>query len=122
MGEWDDGGAKCEERRGAVHPGKESHRSSEIGGKGIKKKKKKKGSGFALTADELKAVFGRLAGSKVTIGATEFVDMVAQLDLDVGDDMGYAAWELVAQSGHAGACNRLDQQQFVAFVQQLARL
>ena len=90
------------------------------GGKGNKKRKGR--AALQLEPADLQAVFAHMAAGKVTIGVQEFMQVVSQLDLDVGDDMAEAAWELVQSRGSAGACNRLDQSQFVSFVQHLATL
>jgi Uncharacterized protein family UPF0029 len=91
-------------------------------GKAPAKKRNKGKAALNLPADELRAVFSHIAGGKVTIGSDEFMYVVMQLDLDVGDDMVEAGWELVEGSGLAGPCNRMDEQQFVGFMEHIATL
>lgn len=88
------------------------------------KKKRRKGAraGLELTDDELGAVFAELAGGKVTIGRAEFEGVVTRLDLDVSGDMVDAAFELLRDSGHAGACDRVDGRQFVSFLRHVAHV
>lgn len=86
------------------------------------KKRRRKGprAGLELSDDELGAVFAELAGGKVTIGRAEFEAVVTRLDLDVSGDMVDAAFELLRDSGHAGACDRVDGRQFVTFLRYVA--
>ena len=124
-----DAAASAAATSGAAAPASEAHAGARTfvkagetadtgGGKGGKNVARRK-TALALPPEQLAAVFDQLAGGKVTIGADEFMTMVSRLDLDVGEDMAEAAWELVAQSQHAGPCNRLNAEQFVAFVQTL---
>ena len=73
-----------------------------------------------MSAEDAAAVFRSLAAGKVTIGVAECALAAEQLDLDIGPDMLESAWELVAESGAAGACGRLDAAQFTRFVRRLA--
>ena len=86
------------------------------------KPKQQRRAHAALSGSEesLQAVFKFVAQGKVTIGIEEFLAVVAKLDLDVGDDMAQAAWELVQDTDLAGPCNRLSSEQFVCFVQTLS--
>lgn len=81
-----------------------------------KHKRKLKRHGPNLSLDDLASVFSSIAADKITIGRAEFEQTVERLDLDIGSDAVDAAFELLAESEHAGPCNRVNKKQFLDFM------
>jgi hypothetical protein len=84
------------------------------------KSKKRRRAGLNASQDEIAAVFEHMAGGRQTLGLAECARCVDRLGLDIDEHMLRAAFELLADSGHAGPGGRVDCASFQAFVGALA--
>lgn len=57
---------------------------------------------------EVDAIFEFIGEGRATVGRAEVVKVINKLGLDVDDSMLDAAFEVLQESGCAGACDRLD--------------
>jgi hypothetical protein len=100
-------------------PSKATRRGAAKGDAGAQKGRKRRRAQLKLSAKQVDGIFDYVANGKVTIGVSDFIEVVNKLVLDIDDDMVAAAFELIEQSRFAGPCNRIDRQGLHGFVADL---